>query len=85
MILAGSFAVLAVEGNTDQVRQVGFGVAAGILMDTFLIRTLLIPALVVLLGRWNWWPAPLFRRASTIPAPEAPPDQTGPVLRKERL
>jgi len=53
-------------------------------MDTFLIRTLLIPALVVLLGRWNWWPAPLYRRASTIPAPEAPPDQTGPVLRKER-
>jgi RND superfamily putative drug exporter len=85
MILAGSFAVLAVEGNSDQVRQVGFGVAAGILMDTFLIRTLLIPALVVLLGRWNWWPAPLFRRASTTPAPEAPPDQTGPMLRKERL
>ncbi len=72
VILAGTFALLAVEGNTDQVRQVGFGVAAGILMDTFLIRTLLIPALVVLLGRWNWWPAPLFRRASTMPAPEAP-------------
>ena len=85
MILAGTFALLAVEGNTDQVRQVGFGVAAGILMDTFLIRTLLIPALVVLLGRWNWWPAPLFRRASTIPEPEVPTDQTGPVLRKERL
>ena len=85
MILAGTFALLAVEGNTDQVRQVGFGVAAGILMDTFLIRTLLIPALVVLLGRWNWWPAPLFRRASTIPAPEVPTDQTDPVLRKERL
>ncbi|GHO54453.1 MMPL family transporter [Ktedonobacter robiniae] len=62
VILAGSFALLAFQGNTDQVRQVGFGVAAGILMDTFLIRTLLIPALVVLLGRWNWWPAPLFRR-----------------------
>ena len=40
---------------------------------------------VVLLGRWNWWPAPLFRRASAIPAPEAPTGQTGPVLRKERL
>lgn len=50
MILAGSFALLAMEGNTDQVRQVGFGVAAGILMDAFLIRTLLIPAPVVLLG-----------------------------------
>ncbi len=74
VILAGTFALLALAGNTDQVRQVGFGVAAGILMDTFLIRTLLIPALVVLLGRWNWWPAPLFRRAttaSTMPAPQS--------------
>jgi RND superfamily putative drug exporter len=75
IILAGSFALLALEGNTDQVRQIGFGVAAGILMDTFLIRTLLIPALVVLLGRWNWWPALLFRRASTVPISEAPTDQ----------
>lgn len=75
IILAGTFALLALEGNTDQVRQVGFGVAAGILMDTFLIRTLLIPALVVLLGKWNWWPAPLFHRASTISIPEVPTDQ----------
>jgi RND superfamily putative drug exporter len=75
IILAGSFALLALEGNTDQVRQIGFGVAAGILMDTFLIRTLLIPALVVLLGRWNWWPAPLFRRVGAVSIPEVPTDQ----------
>jgi RND superfamily putative drug exporter len=75
IILAGTFALLALEGNTDQVRQVGLGVAAGILMDTFLIRTLLIPALVVLLGRWNWWPAPLFHRASPVSVPEVPKDQ----------
>lgn len=75
IILAGTFALLALEGNTDQVRQVGLGVAAGILMDTFLIRTLLIPALVVLLGCWNWWPAPFFRRASPISVPEVPTDQ----------
>jgi RND superfamily putative drug exporter len=77
IILAGTFALLALEGNTDQVRQVGLGVAAGILMDTFLIRTLLIPALVVLLGRWNWWPAPLFRRASVVSVPEGSTDQVG--------
>lgn len=64
MILAGTFAVLAVTATNEQNRQFGFGVAAGILMDTFLIRTLLIPALVVLLGRWNWWPAQLFRSAN---------------------
>jgi len=69
VILAGTFAVLAVTANNDQARQFGFGIAIGLLMDTFLIRTLLIPALVVLLGRWNWWPAPLFRRASTKSTP----------------
>jgi uncharacterized membrane protein YdfJ with MMPL/SSD domain len=26
-------------------------------MDTFLVRTLLVPSTVVLLGRWNWWPS----------------------------
>ncbi len=71
MILAGTFAVLALTGNSDQIRQLGFGVAAGILMDTFLIRTLLIPALVVLLGRWNWWPSRLFRQTSSRVTPEA--------------
>ncbi len=63
IILAGTFAVLAVTSTGDQIRQLGFGVAAGIMMDTFLIRTLLIPALVVLLGRWNWWPSRLFFQA----------------------
>lgn len=64
MILAGTFAVLAVTATNEQNRQFGFGVAAGILIDTFLIRTLLVPALVVLLGRWNWWPARLFRKGA---------------------
>jgi RND superfamily putative drug exporter len=79
VILAGTFALLAVQGNTDQVRQVGFGVAAGILMDTFLIRTLLIPALVVLLGKWNWWPAPLFHLAEASALAEAQSDQSSGV------
>ncbi len=63
VILAGTFGVLAITGNSDNITQVGASVALGILMDTFLIRTLLIPALVVLLGRWNWWPSLLFARS----------------------
>lgn len=66
MILGGTFAVLAVaSGNgsgSDQIRQIGYGIAAGVLMDTFIIRTVLVPAVVTVLGRWNWWPSPLFRR-----------------------
>jgi RND superfamily putative drug exporter len=65
VILAGTFAVLAIaSGNgsgSDQIRQIGYGIAAGVLMDTFLIRTLLIPSLVILLGRWNWYPSALSR------------------------
>src|ERR1017187_2163107 len=42
--------------------------AIGILMDAFLVRTLLVPSTVALLGRWNWWP-------STHGKPvDAPPD-----------
>jgi len=58
MVLAGTFLVLTVAGGT-QVQQIGFGIAAGILLDTFLVRTLLIPSTAVLLGRWNWWPSRL--------------------------
>jgi RND superfamily putative drug exporter len=77
-ILAGTFAVLAIASNNTQTSSLGFGVAAGILMDTFLIRTLLIPALVVLLGRWNWWPSPLFHRASAGAAMAASADRALP-------
>lgn len=75
IILAGSFGVLGAAAGSaagaDQVRQIGFGIAAGIIMDTFLIRTLLVPATVVLLGRWNWWPSPLFHRPADAPAETA--------------
>lgn len=69
-ILAGTFAVLAIVSNNDEVRELGFGVAAGILMDTFLIRTLLIPALVVSLRKWNWWPSSLFRQPISSEPPQ---------------
>ncbi len=65
LVLAGTFAVLAVAGGSSasgsQVRAIGFGLAIGILMDTFLVRTLLVPATVTLLGRWNWWPGRMSR------------------------
>jgi putative drug exporter of the RND superfamily len=60
LVLAGTFAVLTYAGSSgsggSQIRDIGSGLAAGILMDTFLVRTLLVPSTVALLGRWNWWP-----------------------------
>jgi RND superfamily putative drug exporter len=68
LVLAGTFGVLAiVAGNSasgSQVRAIGFGLAIGILMDTFVVRTVLVPATATLLGRWNWWPAPMSRRGA---------------------
>jgi RND superfamily putative drug exporter len=58
LILAGTFGVLTATGGT-QVQEIGLGLAAGILLDTFFVRTLLVPSAVVLLGRWNWWPSSL--------------------------
>jgi RND superfamily putative drug exporter len=65
LVLAGTFGVLVVVAGSgpsaSYVRDIGLGLALGILMDTFLVRTLLVPATVVLLGRWNWWPSRMGR------------------------
>ena len=58
LVLAGTFGTLAV-ATSGQVRQIGTGLALGILIDTFVVRTLLVPSAAVLVGRWNWWPARL--------------------------
>jgi putative drug exporter of the RND superfamily len=67
LVLAGTFAVFAVVGGRgsggQQVRDVGIGLALGVLMDTFVVRTILVPCTAVLLGRWNWWPSALSRTA----------------------
>jgi putative drug exporter of the RND superfamily len=65
LILAGTFGVLALT-TTGQVRQIGTGLALGILLDTFLVRTLLVPSTVVLLGAWNWWPLRAWTGAPSV-------------------
>jgi putative drug exporter of the RND superfamily len=64
VILAGTFAVSGVLGSTSQLRQIGWAISLGVLMDTFLVRTLLVPSTALLLGRWNWWPSRLGRKAA---------------------
>jgi RND superfamily putative drug exporter len=60
LVLAGTFGVLAVV-TSGQIRQIGAGLSLGILLDTFVVRTLLVPSTAVLLGRVNWWPSALWR------------------------
>src|SRR6202034_2108365 len=82
LVLAGSFIVLTIAGCSghSQARDIGLGLALGILMDTFLVRTLLVPSTVVLLGKWNWWPSKLHMdRPEEIPiAPAGPGVGPGP-------
>jgi RND superfamily putative drug exporter len=91
LVLAGTFGVLAVVGSSSAGQQnvrtivdVGVGLALGILMDTFLVRTLLVPSAAVLIGRWNWWPSRLCRmRPAAVPVAAAvvPPGRATPLQR----
>ena len=54
LILAISFTSLTT--NPDiVVRMIASGLAVGMLVDVLIVRTLLVPALVAIMGRWNWW------------------------------
>jgi RND superfamily putative drug exporter len=79
LVLAGSFGVLAIVGASasggSQIEDIGAGLAIGILMDTFLVRTLLVPSTVALLGRLNWWPSSMGKHHVSSTAP-ADPDAT---------
>jgi len=65
-VLAGTFAVLATLPLTAFI-EIGFTVAVGVLLDTLVVRSVLVTALNLDLGRWVWWPSRLARE----PAPEA--------------
>lgn len=67
LALAFSFAALALI-DLRQFREFAFAMSVGVLLDAFLIRAFLIPALIVLVGEQSWWPRP--RRAR--PASETP-------------
>jgi RND superfamily putative drug exporter len=62
IVLAGTFAVLGVLPLVF-LTEIGFVIAFGVLLDTFLVRSVLVPALVFDLGPRAWWPSALARRA----------------------
>jgi putative drug exporter of the RND superfamily len=55
VIFAGTFAALMSSPLSD-IAEAGFAITCGLLLDTFLVRSFLVPAVATLLGRWNWWP-----------------------------
>jgi RND superfamily putative drug exporter len=62
IVLAGTFSVLAVLPLVA-LTQIGITVALGVLLDTFVVRSVLVPALTFELGERVWWPSALARRS----------------------
>ena len=70
LVLAGTFAVLATLPLVA-FAEIGFAVALGVLLDTIVVRSVLVTALNLDIGRPIWWPSRLARTDDVAPA-EAP-------------
>ena len=81
IVLAGTFLALAVLPLVF-LTELGFTIAIGVLLDTFLVRSILVPALTFDFGDRVWWPSRLWRREGypdPEPEPEVPPEDRPPI------
>jgi putative drug exporter of the RND superfamily len=71
-VLAGTFAAL---GSLPLVfvTEIGFAVAFGVLLDTIIVRSVLVTSLTLDVGRWMWWPSKLSKKEDVSP----PADEEG--------
>ncbi len=67
LVLAGTFAALGTLPVTF-LAELGFAVAFGVLLDTLVVRSVLVTSLSLDLGRWMWWPSKLYRQSVPEPA-----------------
>ena len=74
LVLAATFAVLGTLPLTF-LTQLGIAVALGVLLDTLVVRSVLVTALNLDVGRWMWWPSKLAHR---LDEPELPPGESVP-------
>jgi RND superfamily putative drug exporter len=69
LIFIGAVSGLAL-GHFAGLQELGIGLGFGVLVDAVIIRGLLLPSVMVLLGRWNWWlPVRIARIIKTSPTP----------------
>jgi RND superfamily putative drug exporter len=72
LILILAFVALA-SAPGPEIKMFATGLAAGILLDAVIVRSLLLPALIALLGKWNWW-LPAWAERCLFPfTPQQPP------------
>jgi RND superfamily putative drug exporter len=73
LVLAGTFAVLATLPLVE-FTEIGVAVALGVLLDTIVVRSVLVTALTLDIGRHIWWPSALAKPGPSAPAnPEVSP------------
>jgi len=79
--LVFAFTMAAMLGSDLEVLgQFGSTVCIGLLLDTLIVRSLFMPSIAVLLGRWFWWPRVLHPRGDNARPPGPPPsEQTAPL------
>ena len=78
MITSAALIMVVVFGAFDLpgagIKQLGFGLAAAVLIDATIVRAMLVPATMRIAGRWNWWCPPWLDRL--LPHLEAPAEST---------
>ncbi|MDL4820239.1 MMPL family transporter [Actinomadura opuntiae] len=68
VVVAGTFGALGVL-PLSFMAEIGIAVALGVLLDTFVVRSVLVSAAALDLGRWMWWPGEIFRRGERTGEP----------------
>jgi RND superfamily putative drug exporter len=81
IIFAGTFAAL-ISSPLNSIAEAGTAITLGLLLDTFVVRSFVVPAIAMMLGRWNWWPSG--RRELRGQHVDAPVDDPG-AQRRQRL
>ena len=74
LIIVVVFGALAL-GELVMFQQLGVGIAVALLLDATVVRVVLVPAAMCLLGRWNWFPSRLAARAPARPGPWLPQER----------
>src|SRR4029453_9301377 len=82
VIVFGCFAA----ARMGSIEQIGLGLSVAVLIDATIVRCLLVPATMTMLGGWNWWaPPPLRRLHERIGLRERPLPELSPVKELERV
>ncbi|QLQ39768.1 MMPL family transporter [Micromonospora robiginosa] len=72
IVMVGVFSIFATLSTID-FKQLGIGLAAAILLDATIIRAVVLPSVMTLLGDANWWAPRFLRRRAATPPAEPPP------------